>query len=239
MNVSKNELYHHGILGQKWGIRRFQNKDGSLTAEGRARKQTENFKSIKKDYKKAGVSGSNPYSVGDNFKNKMLGMAKETVSKEDIDKLVSTKKKWLDLEHSTEEFADSKEAQEASNRAYQDTYKWFEKNNPTYLNEIIKNNNGSKSGLDAFHDFRKTNEGFEDEYWSKAEKEWNKTPKAKSRKVCDQAWEEYLNAQRSVVEKMIGSNKDIKVNSLEKYSPKYGDIVRFNVNWDEIEKIVK
>lgn len=32
-----NELYHHGILGQKWGVRRFQNKDGSLTAEGRIR----------------------------------------------------------------------------------------------------------------------------------------------------------------------------------------------------------
>lgn len=28
-------LEHHGILGMKWGIRRFQNKDGSLTAEGR------------------------------------------------------------------------------------------------------------------------------------------------------------------------------------------------------------
>lgn len=32
-----NELYHHGIKGQKWGIRRFQNKDGSLTAAGRKR----------------------------------------------------------------------------------------------------------------------------------------------------------------------------------------------------------
>lgn len=32
-----NELYHHGILGQKWGIRRFQNPDGSLTEEGKRR----------------------------------------------------------------------------------------------------------------------------------------------------------------------------------------------------------
>lgn len=30
-----NELYHHGIRGQKWGVRRFQNKDGTLTPAGR------------------------------------------------------------------------------------------------------------------------------------------------------------------------------------------------------------
>lgn len=33
----EDHLEHHGILGMKWGVRRYQNKDGSLTAAGRQR----------------------------------------------------------------------------------------------------------------------------------------------------------------------------------------------------------
>lgn len=35
--ISSDELYHHGIKGQKWGVRRFQEKDGSLTPAGKER----------------------------------------------------------------------------------------------------------------------------------------------------------------------------------------------------------
>lgn len=38
--MDNNELMHHGILGMKWGVRRYQNKDGSLTPAGKRRVQT-------------------------------------------------------------------------------------------------------------------------------------------------------------------------------------------------------
>ena len=37
MNTYKEEMCHSGILGMKWGIRRYQNPDGSYTAAGRKR----------------------------------------------------------------------------------------------------------------------------------------------------------------------------------------------------------
>lgn len=35
--IRPDELYHHGVKGQKWGLRRFQNADGTLTSAGRQR----------------------------------------------------------------------------------------------------------------------------------------------------------------------------------------------------------
>ena len=35
--MQSNELTHHGIIGMKWGVRRYQNKDGSYTNAGKKR----------------------------------------------------------------------------------------------------------------------------------------------------------------------------------------------------------
>ena len=46
-----NELYHHGIKGQKWGIRNYQNDDGTLTAEGYKRYKQDISKMTMKEKK--------------------------------------------------------------------------------------------------------------------------------------------------------------------------------------------
>lgn len=49
---SNSFLEHHGIKGQKWGIRRYQNEDGSLTPEGRERYLKGMTSTEKEDYLK-------------------------------------------------------------------------------------------------------------------------------------------------------------------------------------------
>lgn len=65
--LSSDELYHWGIKGQKWGVRRYQNKDGTLTPAGKKRydddsgdisepKKSKHRLNLEAKFKKAGLS---------------------------------------------------------------------------------------------------------------------------------------------------------------------------------------
>ena len=68
-----DELYHWGILGMKWGVRRFQNEDGSLTPEGRERYLRS---SRDNDKKKDGFTSAGERLINKSIK-KNMGMSKK------------------------------------------------------------------------------------------------------------------------------------------------------------------
>ena len=81
--ANTNELYHHGIKGQKWGVRRYQNADGTLTDLGKRRATNRDIKKDIRSYEKdRNVTPSKYYGkeTGDYLLNKY---GKERMSKFD------------------------------------------------------------------------------------------------------------------------------------------------------------
>lgn len=293
-------LMHHGILGQKWGIRRYQNEDGSLTEAGKKRygvgpgRGVEDISSSKgvnrrlKDVKKAikkneKARGKAHTKMANNPEN-FLGLNKKhakkieehsenirkgeeevkslKAKKDELDKREKGKKqlakelkttlkemgnnvsaeeyenarnKILDKAITDEEkktlrdkyekfskafdaedkFWYSKEASEASRKAYDETVDYFKKSNPEYLSSIIKDNNGKNTGLDAYHDFRKVFDGYQDEEWSKAQEKYDKKNGTDSSKSTEY-YNDWYNYSKELADSLVGRYGNTKISDLGK-----------------------
>lgn len=107
------ELYHHGIKGQRWGVRRFQNEDGSLTSRGKkhnsklsiSNKDSSVTKRVKNDYNNMDETQfRNKYQVskkkyakrvekyGDPYMNAPLAKIGKKLAKKEKEKLAKKEK---------------------------------------------------------------------------------------------------------------------------------------------------
>lgn len=86
-----NDLEHHGILGQKWGIRRYQNLDGSLTAAGKARLAKPKTPTEKWKY--------NQISKIDKLYEKSYKKLDKAYKQEPLDESIAKYKRQLEQQH--------------------------------------------------------------------------------------------------------------------------------------------
>ena len=111
--MDSNELCHHGIKGQKWGVRRYQNKDGSLTYAGkkRALKIQDQYTEFSKNKKYRDKDGNITYA----------GRKKDLKLKEQYSELTGGKrlKKFSSENGKTEKTEKSKSVSEMTNEEIQ------------------------------------------------------------------------------------------------------------------------
>lgn len=114
-----DELQHHGTKGMRWGIRRYQNKDGSLTPAGQKRynKEVEKLKKETEKVKEAEKAAANRKKVQDKFdkldaKKQKLEERKKALKGEDADVKKSKEEAGETLEQRRERLLKSTDPKE-------------------------------------------------------------------------------------------------------------------------------
>ena len=147
----ENYLAHYGIKGMKWGVRRYQNKDGTLTAKGKKR-LSKDFKDLTnkaredldKNSTKRYVDAYN--KAADDMNNGLIDKYNA-----DYDKKLGSKAKGHDYEN-------DKDYNDGYEKLFSDRFvKYY---NTALLNEITSNKNYRKAqelcdqyGMTKFDDF--------------------------------------------------------------------------------------
>lgn len=240
--ASDDTLEHHGIKGQKWGIRRYQNKDGSLTTAGKARYLKTVSKDILNTSKAASKSDKMYYDAAHDVADKI----NENKSYMELDSYKDFKEKetkFRDYENSDKyvDYFDSKEHEKDAKRAYKDTLEYLKKEEPEYIKEIVKNNNGSTKDLDAYHDFRKLYEGYLDTYLDEGRQKFNEKHK-ESYETYTKLENEYNQSREKFVKDLCGKYRNKKISYVDSLGYKdvfsresVHDIVNFAIYYLEDE----
>lgn len=182
--ISQDYLMHHGVKGMKWGVRRYQNADGSLTSAGQ-RRLYKKVKRAKSDNKRRELIRQHLNSEYANDRNKALQDFRNQVKKTaDYD---------VKMDIEVDKLADkmAKPIYEKELKKWKETIGEPSEKDKDKLYEAIK---------------------YDNVYW-KAEKQIkDKNPQYRNNeKQQDALWKEYTKKNKKVVDSIVGKYGEKKV----------------------------
>ena len=190
-NQGYDELYHYGVLGMKWGKRKYHNSDGTYNDVGKQRI----VKDLKKDHKKSS-SYSYPYQTSKQYQKVAddLISSSKSITKQDINELRSLKENW---------FSTSKKLKDAEIKLSNIAHKLAKE---TFDKELKKNGDSYPTDRDKEKLFEYILHDDDNSGYTQARK-MNPDLK-KSEKIEDQSYEAYRNKRSDIGKKVLGKYGD-------------------------------
>lgn len=141
-----NELMHYGIMGMKWGVRRYQNPDGTLTAAGKKRYETTNADKVRSARNKMQSAKVDLAAARQNYKNK------DSNYHESYKSMENAVTNWVGKEYKRDNFSKAIDETNAAAKERKKAKSAYKSALKEYRAELKKTNEGLANSKKNFAD---------------------------------------------------------------------------------------